>query len=91
MVARRVHTSSTPVRGVNLYQCPALPPGHRSTDGTRRYTVKSERAIRGITLFALFPNGTGVQVTLKLPSNRYRYRIPRQFCPKPGEGEGNHG
>ena len=55
MVARRVHTSSTPVRGVNLYQCPALPPGHRPSDGTRRYTVKSERVIRGISLFALFP------------------------------------
>ena len=59
MVARMVHTSSTPVRGVNLYQCPALPPGHRPTDGTRRYTVKSERAIRGITPFRPFPNGSG--------------------------------
>ena len=43
--------------------------------------------------------GAGVALPLSLPpslkrvrlSNRYRYRIPRQFCPKLGEGEGNHG
>ena len=47
--------------------------------------------------------GAGVALPLSFPpfvpslpqtvrlSNRYRYRIPRQFCPKLGEGEGNHG